>query len=549
MYEPPYTRLQKVGCLEMATRNGNRMIFKIIVRSRIAATCSIALLAGSVYYIPNSSAAAQAVSADQTQNIQDQDQQQHPKKTEKSKGMNSVLLKEWAGPYGGVPPWRSVNPDEFIPAFDAAIELSKQEIEVIANNPDPPTFENTIAAMEDAGRALDRLQSIFGVHASNLNVDPIPEIEKQVAPKLSKHVDWVIQNEKLFERIAAIYEGEEMKRLTAAQKRLVEEDYYKQFVRRGAKLNAEDKAKLSEINAALAGLFTQFSQNVLDEEGGHVTWINDEQDLAGLPDSLVSAMAAAAKKLSKSDDDGNKGRWAVTNTRSSMEPFLTYANNRELRETVWRRYYNRGDNGNEYDNNEIITAILKLRAERAKLLGYETHAHWRLEPQMARTPSGAMELMMKVWPKAVARVKEEVADMQAIADAGNAGITIEPWDYRYYAEKVRKKKYDLDFNQVKPYLQLEKLRQAMMWCAGELYGFEFKPITNVPVFHPDVRVWEVTRDGQHVGLWYLDPYARRGKRSGAWMNAYRSQENMTNRSRQSSPTIRTSSKAKKERWF
>ncbi len=199
----------------------------------------------------------------------------------------------------------------------------------------------------------------------------------------------------------------------------------------------------------------------------------------------------------------------------------------QLREKVWRNYYNRGDNGDQYDNNKIISEILKLRAARAKLLGYETHAHWRMEPTMAKQPQAAMDLMMKVWPKALARVEEEVADMQAIADSENAGIKIEPWDYRYYAEKVRKEKYDLDFNEVKPYLQLDKLREAMMWAATQLYGLQFSPIQGVPVFHPDVTVWEVTdADGNHVGLWYLDPYAREGKRSGAWMTDYRAQENM-----------------------
>ena len=209
-----------------------------------------------------------------------------------------------------------------------------------------------------------------------------------------------------------------------------------------------------------------------------------------------------------------------------MDPFLTYADDRGLREQVWRTYYNRGDNGDEHDNNTIISEILKLRARRAKLLGYETHAHWRLEPTMAKTPEATMALMESVWPKAVARVKEEVADMQAIADKEGAGITIEPWDYRYYAEKVRKEKYDLDFNEVKPYMQLEKLVEGMLWCSSELFGLQYTRIGDVPVFHPDVRVWHVTRkSGEDVGLFYLDPYARDGKRSGAWMTDYRPQEN------------------------
>lgn len=436
---------------------------------------------------------------------------------------NSILTQPWTGPYGGVPPWRSVKVDEFLPAFDVAIAESTADIEAIANNPDPPTFENTIVAMENAGETLTRLDAIFSVHTSNLNVDSIPEIEQVIAPKLSQHFDSITQNEKLFARIAAVFEGDEMKTLTAEQQRLTD-DRYKQFVRQGAKLNADEKSKLSEINTQLAGLFTNFSQNILKEEAGHVTWIADKSDLAGLPDSVVSAMAGAAADLAASGE--SNGKWAVTNTRSSMEPFLTYSGNRALREQVWRRYYSRGDNGNAEDNNEIIAAILKLRAERAKLLGYETHAHWRLEPQMAKTPDAAMELMMKVWPKAVARVHEEVADMQAVADSENAGIKIEPWDYRYYAEKVRKEKYDLDMNEVKPYLQLGKLREAMMWASGEVYGFEYKLVTDVPVFHPDVTVYEVTRGGKHVGLWYFDPYARRGKRSGAWMTEYRGQQNI-----------------------
>lgn len=432
----------------------------------------------------------------------------------------SILLQPWSGPFGGVPPWDQVRSDEFIPAFDEAIRLHREEIDKIANDSSPATFENTIVALEKAGRALQRVNTVFDVYSSNLNVGPIPDIERTVAPKLSEHDDEVIQNAKLFERIAAVYASLETGGYNEAQRRLID-DRYKSFVRRGAKLSDSDKNKLSQVNKRLASLFTDFSQNVLTDEGGYVTWIEDVKDLAGLPQSLVAAMAGAAKER------GKEGQWAVSNTRSSMDPFLTYSENRKLREQVWRNYYSRGDNGDEHDNNTIIAEILKLRATRAKMLGYETHAHWRLEPQMAKKPEAAMALLLKVWPKAVARVAEEVADMQKIADSEGAGITIEPWDYRFYAEKVRKAKYDLDFNEVKPYLQLEKLREAMMWAAGELYGFQFHPIDTVPVFHPDVRVWEVKdKAGQHVGLWYLDPYAREGKRSGAWMTDYRAQENM-----------------------
>jgi peptidyl-dipeptidase Dcp len=449
-------------------------------------------------------------------------------KSDKSKEQitmtNSVLLKPWTGPYGGVPPWDLVRTDEFVDAFDVAIKMASDEINEIAENPEPATFENTIVAMENAGSALDRLDAIFGVYTSNLNLGPIPDIERVVAPKLSAHSDSIFQNEKLFERLQTLHDSDAKESRSLAQKRLID-DLYKTFVRRGAKLGSSDKARLSRINADLARLFTDFSQNVLEDEKRFVTWIDDPSDLSGLPDSLVASMKRAAEERGKPE------KWAITNTRSSMDPFLTYSENRPLREQVWRTYYNRGDNGDEHDNNKLITQILALRRERAKLLGYPTHAHWRLEPTMAKKPEATEELMEKVWPKAIARVAEEVADMQEIADQQQSGepgkIKIEPWDYRFYAEKVRKAKYDLDLGEVKPYLQMEKLREGMFWVAGELFGFQFTPAKDVPVFHPDVRVWEVTgRDGKHVGLWYFDPYARSGKRSGAWMTAYRVQEDM-----------------------
>ena len=432
----------------------------------------------------------------------------------------SILLEDWSGPYGGVPPWDRVRPEEFVDAFDAAIAEAEADYQRIADNSEPPTFANTIVAMELAGRTLNRVRPIFGVHSGNLNVGPIPEIQKVVMPKMAEHSDRITQNTKLFSRIATVYEGDQRQSLSTAQQRLLE-DRYKTFVRLGAQLRDDDKRSLADINKRLASLYADFMQNVLDDEQDHVTWIENESDLAGLPKNVVSAMANAANERDRS------GQWAVTNTRSSMDPFLTYADSRDLREQVWRTYYSRGDNGDAKDNKAIIAEILKLRARRATMLGYPTHAHWRLEPQMAKTPEATMELMMRVWSKAVERVREEVADMQRIADAEGAGITIEPWDYRYYAEKVRAEKYDLDFNEVKPYLQLEKLVEGMLWCATQLFGLQFKPIADVPVFHPDVRVWEVSNDAsQHVGLFYLDPYAREGKRSGAWMMDYRPQENM-----------------------
>lgn len=437
--------------------------------------------------------------------------------------IDSILPQPWLGSFGGVPPWNLVNTDEFLPAFGAAIELADREYESIADNPQPPTFENTIVAMENAGRSLDRLRAVFSVYRSSLNTGDIPAIEQAVAPKLSQHADSITQNPQLFERIESIFNSDEMNELSAAQKRLVE-DYHKKFVRHGARLNESEKDQLSSINATLANLFTQFNQNVLADEGNYVTWIDNQDDLAGLPQSFIESMAATASDLAT--DGEQRGHWAVTNTRSSIDPFLTYADNRELRKNVWTNFYNRCDNGDDHDNNGIVSEILKLRAERAILLGYPTHAHWSIEMQMAKTPAAAMDLMLQVWPKAVERVRQEVADMQKIADREGSEIKIEPWDYRYYAEKVRQEKFELDFNEIKPYLQLDNLRDSMFWVAEQLFQLHFERLDNVPVFHPEVEVWEVQRNGDHVGLWYFDPFARSGKHSGAWMSAYRSQEHI-----------------------
>jgi len=428
------------------------------------------------------------------------------------------LLAKWEGPYGGVPPFDRVQVAEFKPGLEAAMSENLAEIDKIAKDPAAPTFDNTIVALERAGQTLDRVRTVYGVFASTMNGPEFQVVEREMAPRLAAFNDQITQNEALFKRIEAVNSSPEKAKLTPEQQRLIW-FYHTNFVHAGARLGPDAKPRLSQINQQLAGLYTRFSQNVLAEEDGQFITLKSE-DLAGLPQSLRDAAAAAATTKKQA------GAWVIMNTRSSVDPFLTYSDRRELREKVWRMFVNRGDNGDEHDNNAIITEILQLRAERAKLLGYPTHAHWRLENAMAKTPEHAMELMEQVWKPAVARVHEEVADMQALADKEGAKIKIEPWDYRYYAEKVRKARYDLDQNEVKQYLQLEKLREGIFWVAGELFNFEFTPATNVPVVHPDVRVWEVTdkTTKRHIGLWYFDPYARAGKRSGAWMNAYRSQE-------------------------
>jgi peptidyl-dipeptidase Dcp len=428
------------------------------------------------------------------------------------------LLSEWSGPYGGVPPFDQVKIEFLKPALEAAMAENLSEIDKIANDSAPPTFENTIVAMEKAGQTLDRVGTIYNVWQSTMSSADFQAVQREMAPKLAAFSDKITQNEKLFKRIETVYNSPDKKKLNGEQQRLVWLDYTN-FVRSGAKLDAQSKARLTEINQQLATLFTKFSNNVLWEEGNQFVQIKNEADLAGLPPSVRDAAAAAAAEKKQEG-------WLIINTRSSVEPFLTFSDRRDLREKVWRMFIMRGDNGDEHDNNATISQILQLRAERAKLLGYQTHAHWRVENQMAKTPERAMDLMMAVWKPAVQRVHEEVADMQALADKEGAKITIEPWDYRYYMEKVRKAKYDLDQNEVKPYLQLDKLRDAIHWVAGELFNFKFTPAPNVPVAHPDIKVWEVTdrTTGKHIGLWYFDPFARPGKRSGAWMNAYRSQE-------------------------
>jgi peptidyl-dipeptidase Dcp len=435
-------------------------------------------------------------------------------------GVPNPLLREWKGPYGGVPPFDLVRVEQLKPSLETAMAEQLAQIQTIASQAAAPDFENTILALERASRTLDRVRTVYEIYSGTMSTAEFQAVEREMAPKLAAFQNQVRQNEGLFKRIAAVYDAREHSQLTAEQQRVVWV-YYTAFVRAGAQLAPEAKQRVAQINERLATLFTSFNQNVLADENDYVTYLEQETALAGLPESLRSAAAAAAETR------GHKGQWAILNTRSSMEPFLANSEVRELREKVWRTYYARGDHGDAKDTKPLIVEILKLRAERAALLGYATHAHMQLQNTMAKTPEHATELMEAVWTPAVARVREEVVDMQALADAQGAKFKIAPWDYRYYAEKVRKAKYDLDENQVKPYLQLEKLREGMFWVAGQLLGFHFRPVTSVPVCHPDVRVWEV-RDaaGNHVGLWYFDPYARPGKRSGAWMNAYRRQDRL-----------------------
>ena len=432
--------------------------------------------------------------------------------------VENPLLAEWTGPYGGVPAFDKMRVEDVSEAFDIAMKENLADIEAIANNPKPATFENTIAAMEKSGERLSRGFSYYGILSGNMSSPEFRKIQQELAPKFSEMSSKISQNKKLFERVKKVYDDAQATPLDADQQRVVQQSY-EGFAMNGANLNEEDKATYAKINKDLSSIYTTFSNNILADEEGYDVFLNKDQ-LGGLPDSFVQASAKAA------EDRGKPGMYAIVNTRSSMDPFLTYSDNRELRKTVWNNYYSRGDNGDDRDNNELIAEILKLRHQRVKLLGHKNYAEWRLQNRMAKTPENAMGLMEAVWPAAIARVAEEVADMQEIANTDK--ITIEPWDYRYYAEKVRFKKYDLDSNEVKQYLQLDNLTQALFYVAGELFNFEFTPVPegSVPVFHPDVKVWEVTdkTSKDHIGLWYLDPFGRKGKRSGAWATSYRSHE-------------------------
>ncbi|OMJ33937.1 peptidase M3 [Sphingomonas sp. Sph1(2015)] len=428
------------------------------------------------------------------------------------------LIAPWTGPYGGVPPWDKVKPELFPAAFEAALAERRAEYDRIANNPAKPSFANTFVPMQNAGQTLNRVMTLFGVMTGNMNTPAYQALDREWSPKLSKASDEITFNPRLFARIEAIYNARDTSGLDAQQKRLVTRTY-DSFVRQGAKLTPAQKEELSAFNQNLAINFSEFSQRLLADEGTAII-VTDEARLAGLPDSVKAVAKAAAAER------GQQG-WAIVNTRSAVDPVLTFATDRALREQVWRAFTKRGDNGDINDTKATIARIVRLRANRAHLLGFKTHADWRMQDTMAKTPAAAMDLMMRVWPAAKARVAEEVRDMQAIADKEGAKITIEPWDYRFYQEKVRKSRYDLDQAELKPYFELNNIIQGSLYAANRLYGLEFKEITGtVPVFEPNMRVWHVTRNGKEVGLFYRDDFARTGKRSGAWANTYRGQRNL-----------------------
>ena len=433
---------------------------------------------------------------------------------------NNILLADWAGAYDGVPPFDRVTPELFPEAIQFGIDELQREVRAIANNPAAPTFANTVEALERTGQRLDRVLAVFGVMTSNMATPAYQALDREWSPRLAAASDEIILNPALFQRVKTVYEARQSAGLNAQQQRLVTR-LYNQFVRSGANLNPEQKQQLTQYNQQLAGLFSQFSEKVLADESTHI--VASAAELAGVPEDVRNAAAAAARERNLP-----AGQFAIVNTRSAVDPILTFADNRDLRQRVWQAFVNRGDNANANNTNETISQIVRLRAQRAQLLGFPSHAHWRMQDTMAGTPERANELMMRVWPAAVARVREEVREQQAVANRLGHRITIEPWDYRYYMEKVRQQRFNLSQDEIKPYFQLSNMIEGMFYMAGQLYGLQFRENTGqVPVWHPDIRTWHVTdRQGRDVGVFYGDMFARTGKRSGAWATTYRSRSGL-----------------------
>ncbi len=430
-------------------------------------------------------------------------------------------LAPWKGPFGGVPPWDKLDAAAFPTSFELGSALMLAEVAVIAESPEPATFTNTILALEDVGRHLRRAEIMFSVMTSNLNEPDVQAVDAEWSPKLAAAYDKITFNEKLFKRIDTLYQARATLGIDAEQQRVITLRYDR-MVREGAQLSAADKAKAGAINEQLAALFTEFGNKVLADENSWIV-IDNPAELAGLSESLKQSLKAAA------DERKLEGKWAVVNTRSVVDSLLTTSTNRALRERVYKAFKNRGDNGDANDTNIVAAKIVKLRAERAKLLGFASHAHFRMDDTMAKDPQKAKDLMLRVWPAAVARVREEVADMGKLAKKDGLKPPFEPWDYLYYAEKVRKAKYNLDEAQLKPYFELNNMIAASFWMAERLYGLTFTEISGqVPVFLPQVRVWEVKdkASGAHVGLFYGDYFARKAKSSGAWASGYRYRESM-----------------------
>lgn len=419
----------------------------------------------------------------------------------------------------GFPDFANIKAADYAPAFEEGIKQKKQEIEAIANSKDAPTFDNTIVAMERSGKLLKRVSNVFFNLTSAETNDELRTIEKQMAPKLSKLNDDINLNEKLFARIKAVKESDEAKKLPTAETRLLD-DYYKDFVRGGANLNEEDKEKLREINKQLSLLSIEFGEHVLNENNKFTLLITDKKDLAGLPEGVVAQAKATA-------EENGKDGWIFTIHKPSLIPFLQYAKNRDLRQKMFEAYINKGNYNDENDNKEILKKLVALRVQKAKLLGYPTHAHFILANNVAKNPDNVNELLDKLWIPALAKAKKERAQMQKIIRKEGGKFSLKAWDWWYYAEKIKQAHYALNEEELRPYFQLDSVRAGAFMVANKLFGINFKEVTNLKAYHPDVKVFEVTdEDGSHIAIYMADYFPRSGKSNGAWMNSYRKQSNL-----------------------
>ncbi|CTQ63782.1 M3 family metallopeptidase [Roseibium alexandrii] len=429
------------------------------------------------------------------------------------------LLTDWTTPFE-LPPFSEIVPSHFEEAFEVSMAEARAEINAIADQAAPATFENTVVALETSGKALSKVaRTFFNLSGAHTN-EALQKIERDLAPKLAKHSSDTLLNAKLYNRIAALWGEKDSLGLNPEDAKVLER-YYKMFQRAGAGLAADDKARMADLSQKLATLGTSFSQNVLKDESEYQLVLETEEDRAGLPDFLIAAAAEAAKER------GHDGKHVITLSRSSIEPFLQFSTNRRLREEAFKAWSARGENGGDTDNRAIIKNTLELRAERARLLGFDSFAAFKLDDTMAKTPENVRNLLTKVWTPAVTRANEEAEKLGEMAQSLGENHEIEAWDWRYYSEKVRKAEHDLDEAELKPYLQLDKMIEAAFDTATRLFGVTFQELKDVPVYHPDVRVFEMLNaDGKHAGLFLGDYFARPSKRSGAWMSAFRSQHKL-----------------------
>jgi len=426
------------------------------------------------------------------------------------------LLNEYNTPFN-VPPFELIKNEHFKPAFDTAFKKHDEEITAIISNKEAPTFKNTIEALEYSGRLLNNVSVVFFNLLSANTSDSLQAIAQDVSPKLSQHFDNIMLNKGLFDKVNTIYKNKDSQKLNAEQLRLLEETH-KKFIRSGAALDEKKQTRLKDINTELSKLTLKFGDNVLAETNAYKLYIDKEQDLAGLPQSLKDGAAEAAKK------DGKTGQWLFTLENSSVMPFLQYADNRDLRQKILLAYASRGNNKNDKNNNDIIKSIVNLRLEKAQLLGYKNYASYVLEENMAKTPEKAYELVNQVWKPALAVAKKEAADLQKMIKKDGKTFKLEPCDWRYYSEKLRKEKYDFDEEALRPYFKLENVKQGVFTVAQKMYGITLTALNNVPKYHKDVEVYEVKEaDGKHLGIIYLDFYPRASKRGGAWMTSYMDQ--------------------------